>query len=341
MMKNILGLLVVVSMFISCGTDTTINNESGNPIQDTTETEQTKEFKAINALLKDDIDNTALYLRRARLYMKYDDLPSAVNDVDRAIRLDSLSPEYYLLKAELLKKQDLLKESKEALDQCMLVDNNNLEARIELGWLALIARDYKQGIEYADAVLKRDIYNAEAYYLKGLIFEEQLDTTLAISTFKTVIEQENDFYDAYIHLGLLHFNKDLNLAKEYLKNALRIEPKSLEALYAYALCCQEKGDYNESIENYHKILAIEQYREPYFNLGYIHQEYLKVYDVAIDNYTKAIEIEPKYIEAYYNRGLCYEQLDEYKKAEDDFRYSLQLNPQYTTAALALERVINK
>lgn len=337
-MKRFLTLISIAVVLFSCGTDTPSEVNNVNTI-DTAETEKIAEFKAINELLKNDINNSGLYLKRAKLYMKYSDLHSAVLDLDRAIKIDSIIPEFYLLKAELLKKQDKLKESKVVLDKCMQIDNDNVQARIELGWLALIVRDYKQALDYADAALKRDIHSAEAYYLKGMIFEEKLDTQLAISSFRTVLEQENDFYDAHIHLGLLHFNEPNTLAKEYFKNALKIKPESLEALYAYAMYCQEHEEYNEAIKTYHKILSIEKYREPYFNLGYIHQVYLKVYDVAIENYTKAIEIEPKYIDAYYNRGLCYEQIDNKKKAEEDFRYVLKLNPQHTTAAIALERVI--
>lgn len=340
-MNKILALSLLAFVLISCGGSSTDTYAVEVPITDTTESEKTVEFRAVNNLLKQDINNTSLYLKRSKLYLKYGDLVSAVDDIDRAIKIDSTQPEYYLLKAELLKSQDKLIESKQVLDKCMFLDNDNVPARIELGWLALITRDYSQAIKYADAALKLDVYNAEAYYLKGMVFEEQLDTVLAISSYKTAVEQENDFYDGYIHLGLLHFYIDLDLAKGYLKNALRIQPKSMEALYAYAMCSQYNEEYNEAIETYHEILKIEEYREPYFNLGYIHQEYLKVYDVAIDYYSQAIAIEPTYLEAYYNRGLCYEQKDQYKLAEEDLRQALKLNPQYTEAALALERVLNK
>lgn len=340
-MNKILTLSFLAALLISCGGGKTDTDVLETPITDTTESEKVAEFRAINDLLKQDINNTSLYLKRSKLYLKYGDLSLAVDDIDRALKIDSTQPEYYLLKAELLKNQDKLIESKEVLDQCMLLDNDNVPARIELGWLALIARDYKQAIKYADAALKIDVYNAEAYYLKGMVFEEQKDTTLAISSYKTAIEQENDFYNGYVHLGLLHFYIDLDLAKGYLKNALRLQPESLEALYAYAMCCQHNEEYNEAIETYHEILKIEEYREPYFNLGYIHQVYLKVYDVAIDYYTKALAVEPKYLEAYYNRGLCYEETKQYKLAEEDLRQALKLNPQYTEAAIALERVLKK
>ncbi len=339
-MKGLLIIIIAISIYLfSCGTDNSTTIGEDVLVKDSTESEQIVEFRAINNLLKKDINNASLYLKRAKLFMKYNDLSSAVNDLDRAIKIDSLIPEFYLLKAELLKNQVKLKESKAVLDQCMLIDNGNIQARIELGWLALVAKNYKQALDYADAALKRDVHNAEAYYLKGMIFEDKQDTSLAISSFNTAIEQENDYYEAYIKLGLLHYYQSNKLAKEYLKNALRIKPNSLEALYAYAMYCQENEEYNEAIETYHKILKINQYREPYFNLGYIHQEYLKVYEVAIENYTKAIAIEPRYLEAYYNRGLCYEELKDYEKAEKDLRHALKLNPQYTHAALALERVL--
>ncbi|MBL4667937.1 MAG: tetratricopeptide repeat protein [Flavobacteriales bacterium] len=340
-MYKTLIIVILSIVFSSCGNDTQNVVNDDDLTQDTTVSEQTLEFRTVNDLLKNDINNSGLYLQRAKLFVKYNDLSAAVDDLDRAISVDSLIPEFYLLKAELLKNQDRLKESKLVLDKCMFIDNNNLKARIELGWLALISRNYKQALDYADAVLKRDVYNAEAYYLKGMIFEDKQDTTLAISSYITAVEQENDFYEAYMQLGLLHLNQPNSLAKDYLKNALRIDSNSLEALYAYAIACQEKGDYNEAIETYYKILSIDEYREPYFNLGFIHQEYLKVYDVAIEHYTKAIEVEPKYVDAYYNRALCYELQDELKKAEKDLRYALELSPQYTNAAIALERVITQ
>lgn len=333
--------LVILAFFMACEADVSENLESNESVQDSVSSEKSKIFEAVNAELKADINNPFLYLKRAKLYMDNGELDLAIKDVNRAIKIDSLMPEYYLLKAELLKKQYKLKESKDALDACMLIDNDNIEARLELGYLALVARNYKQALDYADAVLKRDVYNAEAYYLKGMVFEEKQDTVLALSSYSTAVEQENDYYEAYIKLGILNLPINLELAKGYIENALRIEPNNLEALYAYGMCNQEIGDYNLAIETYLKIIEIQEYREPYFNLGYIHHEYLKVFDVAIDYYTKAIEVEPKYIEAYYNRALCYEELNKLKMAETDLRTALELNPQYTNAALALDRVLHK
>jgi tetratricopeptide (TPR) repeat protein len=336
-MVRVLIIISTVFFLYSCGEDV---KKTEKVVEVATVSEQTLAFKEVNAALKAEINNPTLYLKRSKLYMKYGDLSSAVNDLDRAIGIDSTASEYYLLKAELLKKQDKLKESKEVLDKVMYLDNDNLQARLELGYLALIARQYKQALDYADAVLKKDVYNAEAYFLKGMIFEDKRDTVKAISSYVTAIEQENDYYEAYMQVGLLSFDTDPKLGKEFIKNALRIDSNSMEALYAYGMISQESGDYNEAIETYYKILSIEEFREPHFNLGFIHQEYLKVYDVAIEHYTNAIRLEPKYIDAYFNRALCYEQLDKPQKAVEDLKVVLKLNPQHTQGALLMDRVLN-
>jgi tetratricopeptide (TPR) repeat protein len=239
------------------------------------------------------------------------------------------------------KEIDLYADAKRTLDKCMIIDNNNVQARIELGWLAFLIQNYTQAIEYADAALKRNMYAAEAYYLKGMIFYEKKDTAKAISSFITAVEQESNYYEAYIQLSVLHFNQENDLAKGYIKNALRIKPKSPEALYHYGLWCQEHGEYNEAIETYHKILEIKPFREALFNLGFIHQEYLKVYEEAINFYTQAISSDKNYFEAYYNRGLCHEFLGNYRQAELDFRKALEINPDYDYAALSIGRVLKK
>lgn len=330
---------LLVLFFASCENGNTVDDIPNTTIAtDTTLTEEERAFKEINELLKTDVNNTGLYLKRARLYQKYGDFNAAVNDLNRAIKIDSLIPEFYLLKAELLKNQDKFKEAKEVLDKCMYVDNDNVQARVELGWLALYTYNHKQALDYADAALKRDMYNAEAYYLKGMIFLDKKDTALAKSSFKTAVEQENDYYSAYIQLGLLYFYDESNISEGYFKNALRIDPKSLEALYSIAYYYQERGEYEKAMEHYQKSIDIQPYREPYFNMGYIHHEYLQEYEKAIEYYTKAINVEPRYLDAYFNRGLCYELMKNNVKAKADFQKVLEFNPTHTNAAKALERV---
>lgn len=343
MKKSIqLYISVVVAIFsiVACGGESQKPKEKEEFVQaDSVELSREAEFALINEELKKDHNNARLYIKRAQLHNKYREIGFAIEDVDRALKIDSLIPEFYLLKAELCKKGEDFKYAKETLDKCLEIDNDNVEARIELGWLAFIIKNYEQAIDYADAALKRDVYAAEAYYLKGMIFNEQLDTAKAISSFVTAVEQESNYYEAYIQLGLLHINEDNNLSEGYYKNALDLKPKSIEGLYGLGMWSQGHDKYNQAIDCYNKIIDLAPFRDPYFNLGYIHQEYLKVYDVAIDYYDAAINEDPEYFQAFYNKGLCYEFLGKYKLAEENLRQALKIYPEYDYAAIALERVL--
>lgn len=332
-----IGIISIVLLF-SCKGEVKQVEATINP-KDSVELAKSIDFESINNELKANPNNAMLYIKRARLYQQYNDIPMAIEDIDRAIKIDSLVPDFYLLKAEFYKKEGGYAEAKRTLDKCMMIDNKNVQARIELGWMAFLIQNYKQALDYADAALKLNVYAAEAYYLKGMIFYEKNDTAKAISSYITAVEQEKNYYDAYIQLGLLHLNQPNTLAKEYFKNALTIKPKSGEALYNYGYACQIKGEYDEAILTYEKMIAIQPYREPLYNIAYINQEYFQKYDVAIDYYTRAIELSPFYFTAIYNRGLCFEKLGDLKNAENDFRKTLKIKSDYDYAALALERVL--
>lgn len=341
LLKAIALALIVVGIISCSNNNNNVKEEPTKSAKDTITTGQVESFKLINNKIKANINDAKLYLERAQLYVKYSAVNPAIKDLDRAIKIDRSFIEAYLYQAEIYKSLGKLAESKRVLDLCLKANNDNVEVRLKLGWLALMAQNYPQSLSYADAALKRDIYNAPAYYLKSIIFIQQKDTTTAISSLVTAIEQDNDYYDAYVQLGIIHLAQQNPLAKGYLKNAVRIKPNSMEALYPYALSCQQNEEYDEAIEIYQKILSIEEYKEPYFNLGYIHQEYFKVYDVAIDYYDKATDLEPSYFEAYYNKGLCYEELDQLKEAEKNYRKTLEIQPDYTYAAIALDRVLKQ
>ena len=127
---------------------------------------------------------------------------------------------------------------------------------------------------------------------------------------------------------------------DYYTNALKIKPNSEEAMYGLGLWYQDNQEFNKSIQFYTDIIQINpKNKNAHFNLGYIHHEYLKVYDQAIKHYTDAINADPNYAEAYYNRGLCYEYVGNITAAKEDYTKALQLRQNnYPHAKEGLERV---
>lgn len=348
--RSISHWLIAVFLF-SC------SSPEGNPILPSVPLDSTdsfQKFSTINEKLIAEPNNASLYFQRAKLYFDNKDLESSFNDINRALNLDSSNADFYLLLADIhfIKKEGI--KAKEVLNKCIEIDPKKTEAYLKLSEVYFLVEQYGKSIEYINQAIKIDAHNANAYFMKGMNYKYMGDTAKAISSMQTAAEQNNDFYDAYIQLGLMFSEKHDSLAVHYYENALRIEPKSTEALYGKAMFLQEHGHPERALNDYRKIMEIDKNNYiAYFNTGFVYLVYLKKFQEATDNFTTAIELNPKYYEAYCNRGIAYEKMSAspltplhlrgefLKMAEVDFRKALELKPDFAPAAKGISRVVDK
>lgn len=296
----------------------------------------------INEQLKNDPNNASLYYRRAQLYFENKEAEASLNDLLRALSIDSSNADFYLLLADVhfIKKEGI--KAKEALARCLALDPDNAEAYLKLAEMYFLVEQYGQSLEQINKALKIDMHNARAYFMKGMNYKYMGDTANAISSMQTAVEQDNEYYDAYMQLAILHGAKDDSLAVSYYDNALRITPQSVEALYGKALFLQEHGYPERALMEYDKMLEIDKNNPlAYFNSGYVYLVYLEKLQDALAMFTKAIELNPRYVEAWTNRGVTYEKSGNLKNAENDFRKALEIKPDYTPAAKGISRVVDK
>ncbi|MEO0404196.1 MAG: tetratricopeptide repeat protein, partial [Bacteroidota bacterium] len=208
-------------------------------------------------------------------------------------------------------------------------------------------RQYEDAIQQVNKALNVDDKYAEAYYIKGRIYKEIGDSSLAASSYQTATEVDPTYYDAYLEAGLLYSQTGSDVALEFFKSAMDIRPNSVEALYAMAYHLQITGAedtsrWRKADEHYLQILDIDPSNSlAHFNQGFIDLEYRSEYRDAIDHFTQAIETYPAYYQAYYNRGLCHESLDEKDLALADYDQALAIESSFTSAALAKSRVIGQ
>lgn len=293
----------------------------------------------INLAIRNDINNKDLYLQRAQLLSEIKDYDAAISDVNRAIAIDSANVDAYLLLSDIYSESGNLAKVRDVLEKALQKDPNHAPTHIKIAELFLYAKNHEQSLKHADLAIKSDMYNANAYFIKGFNFMEMGDTTKAISSFQTAVEQKPDFIDAYLQLGLLYSMQDNPLALEYLNNIFEIEPNHREALYTYAMYAQTHEMFNEAIQAYTKLAnAYPSFKEAHYNLGYVHMYYLTLYREATIYFTDAIRAEPNYYQAYYNRGYSFELMGDIANAAKDYKKALSIKPDYTLAAKGLERV---
>ncbi len=325
---------VSLVLFTACG-------NGGKPTEtkptDTVSVKTPEELKQLNTQLLANPGNADLLNKRAKYYVSKNDFNSGMEDIRKALQIDSTKSDYYLTLSTIYFMTNQTGNSKTALEKCIKLDNKNVEAMMKLAELYLYVRKNEKSIEYINMALKIDKYNAKGYFMKGMNFKEMRDTAKAISSMQTAVEQDQRYYNAYIQLGLLCAAKHNALASQYYKNALAINPKSTEAWYDLGKYYQDEGDWNHALDSYSSLLKVDAgYKYAHYNMGVIYFLGLKKNTEAIEHYTAAIKIEPQYVEAYYARGMVYKQMGNTKKAIADFEACSAIAPNYEPALIALK-----
>lgn len=312
--KFILFLIILAS---ACNTnDKQDNKNHSDKISDQT-IDTTLSLSHLNSMINEQPDNARLYIKRAKHYLDNQQVQLALSDLNKSINLDSTLADGYYLIAQVYFDLNKLSYSQIALEKCIQLDTSYSDAYIKLSEMFFYAKQYQLAIKNANNALRIDKYSYYPYFLKGLIYKETGDTAKALSNFQTSIEQNPDFYDAYIQLGLLSMTNNYTLAIDYFTAALKIDSFSIEAYYARGLSYQNKSDFENAKYDYLKIITLDStYAKAYFNLGYIYYDSDSVKE-ALSYFDKCIKHDSLYTKAYYNRGLCFDLLKEKHKTKSE------------------------
>ncbi len=348
MKKNFLFLFILTSLtalLISCDDSEKGDSSTTTDAKDAQGELLDSTLQSLNKLISADPNNYINYLERAKYFGAKQQYQKAFDDLARAIEADSTKGEIYLYKGQLFWTKQQIKEAYEEYKICLHFDSINTDCLLKKAGIDIALKNYDLATSHINAALIINEYIAEAYYLRGRLYKDKKDTTLAASSYATAVEVDPNYYDAYIELGLLYASQKSDLAKEYYSSAIALRPTSIEAWYNKAIYLQETGylkkeRYKEAFACYDSILKIDpSFVASNFNKGFIWLEYQTNFDSAAYYFTKAVQQYPAYSQAYYNRGLCYESKNDYAAAEADYRTALSYAPQYTEAAEGVNRVL--
>jgi tetratricopeptide (TPR) repeat protein len=324
--------LLSLLIFFSCS--------GGSRPQDKTVTDTVPpDIAAISKQIEADPANADLYIQRAVLYIEKKQPQDALGDVNKAIGINSAVPKYYRTLADVYFSLGKSQQCSDALNKALDIDPADTSAYLKFAEMEYYFKAYEKAFSYANKALEIDARNAKAFFIKGMAYKDMGDTAKAVKNLQKAVEYDQQYYHAYMQLGLLYSAKHNALAADYLNNALKCNPKSIETYYALGMFYQENELYNQAIEAYSALLKIDpKYKYAYYNLGYIHLVYLQVYDVAARHFSEAIKVDPEYAEAWYNRGYCYELLGDVMNAKTNYQRAVSIRPNYQRAVDGLNRI---
>jgi tetratricopeptide (TPR) repeat protein len=111
-------------------------------------------------------------------------------DLNKAVSMDSSQAKYYIAVSDIYLKQNDITRAVSVLQKGLEVQPDNVPLLLLLSKYYFYANEHAQSIRTVDKVLKLDVYNPQAYFLKGMIFKEKGDTSKSISNFQTAVEQD-------------------------------------------------------------------------------------------------------------------------------------------------------
>lgn len=334
MMRTFWLAVLVMGCFslASCGHFSSKSSEEGQSAAETSGTEQ------ISKDIQSSPKNPALYFKRAVMYRKLNEDSLAMLDFKKAISLDSTKALYYSALGELLFDHKDVSGSVPLFQKALALNPDDEKSHLKMAKVFLFTAEYPKAFVEINTVLRTNVYNPEAYFLKGMCYKNMKDTAKAISSFQTAVQTDPQFADGYMQLALLYEAKKDPLALRYYENAYNANKKDLEPIYGQGMFWQNQEKYEEAKKVYKRIILLDaNYPKAYYNLGWILLQQDST-EKALRQFDLAVQVQPDYADAFFNRGLCQEILGRKKEAIADYEQALTFIPDAPYVKDALKRI---
>jgi tetratricopeptide (TPR) repeat protein len=326
------SLIIIIAVFAACHNSGKNSGES-NPVLNSD-----PNLKKITDLIHDSPKDAALYFKRGILLRKMQLDTLALNDFKKAAMLDTGRAEYYSAVGDVLFENKDIAGSAEWIQKAIAKNPEDRKARLKIAKLFLYIRKYPQAFEQLNIVLRKNVYDPEAYFLKGMLYKDMKDTARAISNFLTSVQVAPEYRESILQLGVLYSAKNDSIALKYFDNAFRIDTMDVFPIYAKGIFFQNHKDYARAKDAFKEcIIRDHRYPDAYFNMGYILMQQDSI-QKAWRQYDIVTKIDPMNPSAYFNRGLCSEMMDSMKKAVADYRLASSLDTSYKSPKEALRRL---
>jgi len=324
--------------FIACGGDSNVNNGT-TAAEKTTLPSLSPEIDKLNAAIKENADDATLYAQRGQALWDVQGYDEAIKDMEKAVELSADTPEYYHTLANFYLDYFRSRKALKTMETAGLKFPERIPTLLKLSEFYLILKDYGAANRTLDRIQKVSPLNAEMFYMRGAVAEDQGDMELAESAYRFATENDPDMIDAYLKLGDITALKKPKTALQYYNNALRIEPRNTDALTMKAFHLSNIMNNLEAAQLiYRDLLKVDPKNKTAFhNSGLLYLD-MDSLDQAFIRFTEAVKVSPTAVESIYYRGVTSELRGDVSAAKDDYERVTKMNPGFTVGKEALARV---
>lgn len=295
-------VLILLAVCVACtprpGTDTAIPplpvsfNGVGSPVSG--KEQAVSVFTVLTDAVGDYPRSPEAWYQRADYHLKTNNGSAALNDIDRAIRLDPNNSLYHSLRASAYQKKGAFELAWESARQAEKLNDQTPEFFRLMGGLLQARKEYAKANQYLDKALEINPSDAEVYYFKAKIAAETGDTARALQGYEITLQQRPDYVETYNRLAEIANASQLSeLALDYVRAGLRRDSTNARL---------------------------------YYNGGNAHKAVSRL-DSAKRWYAKAVARQPSLYIANFQAGLLYFAEKNYPEARHRFEEVRRFRPQ--------------
>jgi len=324
--------------FVACGGDANSNN-TATTTEETTLPSLSPEIDKLNASIQENASDASLYAQRGQALWDVQGYDEAIQDMEKAVELSSDTPEYYHTLANFYMDYFRSRKALKTMETAGMKFPERIPTLLKLSEFYLILKDYGAANRTLDRIQKISPLNAEMFFMRGAIAEEQGDMEVAESAYRFATENDPDMIDAYLKLGDLTALKNPKTALKYYNNAIRIDPNNADALTMKAFHLSNiMNRLDEAQAIYRDLLKIDpKNKTAYHNSGLLYLD-MDSLDRAFVRFTEAVKTSPTAVESIYYRGVTSELRGDVSAAKDDYERVTKMNPGFKVGQEALARV---
>lgn len=285
--------------------------------------------------IKEDPTNASIWEAKSRYLYEREKYDEALQDIDKAISLDSTIIDYQHLKADIQLDYYKSREAIATLEHILSRYPNRIPTLLKLSEFQHILKNHEGSIQTINEIIRLQSYNAEAYFMLGMNFRELDDIEKAKASFQRAVELDADLTDGWIILGNIYEAEKNNQALQYYNSAISSNPTSIAALHSKAFYLQNNDDVIGAIQIYRQINGLDpQYEDAYLNTGILYLSIDSLQQAKV-HFDILRQINPSNPFAFYYSGLTEEYLGNIDKAKESYSTALRLKPDYAKAQEAL------
>ncbi len=194
-----------------------------------------------------------------------------------------------------------------------------------------ITEEQRSAAIEAPLVEKQEL-TAQEWFERGYKFQEAKNFEEGIRCYTEAIRLEPRFLEAYGNRGNMFADMgDTDRAIADYDQVLILKPNDEMTYFNRAIVLKAQGNLDDAITDFSEAIRLKpHYAGAYNNRGNTLSDKSDI-DGAIKDYDEAIRIKPDYAIAYNNRGIAYSYKGNLDEAMADYNMAIQLKPDYADA----------